>query len=559
MSRQATVPIPPYTRIGRPHLDSANIVIIGNGIAGVTAALEARRYAPNTRIVIITEQIHPTINTPALKQFVLGKLERDQLLAYPAGKERAERIHVVTARVEYIHAQQKFVELDGGRGFGYEELLIATGSTPRGFPSHLPGRNFDGVLTLHRLQDYLDLRRRLHELREAAVVGGGPHAIETVMALLQRGIHVHWLIRSATFMPHVLDQHASETVIARVRRAGGASVYMETEAVGIMGRVGMVAGIVTKQKQLLPCQLVLTCTGTQPACVLAEHCDTPLHCEHGILVDDQLRTSIPNIYAAGDVAALQNPQTGTYETRPQWYAAVLQGRIAGAMMAGREATESFGVQWHATQLGELSMLTVGNPLATGNDVTELVDTSQGGYRRMTLVDNRLIGYLSLGATQPDSLAIKRIIDEGLAVRDVTKALLKGNFDARKYLSQLRSRAAHSILMPQKGHVAVPNPPSQVRLLPVTGPLGATPSLTQEQAHYTEPLPARVQVSAYVNLDEEMSPFTGNLPTLSKPSASGGVPRSPSKRRSAPRNLWSYSNKMPTVAPERNTKEEVLDV
>jgi NAD(P)H-nitrite reductase large subunit len=526
----------------------------------VTAAREARRYAPNTRIVIITEQIHPTINTPALKQFVLGKLERDQLLAYPAGTERAERIHVVTARVEYLHARQKFVELDGGRGFGYEALLIATGSIPRGLPSHLPGRNFDGVLTLHRLQDYLDLRRRLHEVHEAAVIGGGPHAIETVMALLQRGIHVHWLIRSATFMPHVLDQHASEMVIARVRRAG-ASVYMEAEAIGIVGRVGMVAGIVTKQKQLLPCQLVLTCTGTQPACVLAEHCDTPLHRERGILVDDQLRTSAGNVYAAGDVAALQNPQTGIYETRAQWYAAVLQGRIAGAVMTGREAPESFGVQWHATQLGGLSMLSVGNPLATGDGVTEMVDTSQGGYRRMTSVDNRLVGYLSLGATQPDSLAIKRIIDEGLAVRDITKALLKGNFDARKYLSQLRSRAAHSILMPQKGHVAVANPPSQVRLLPVTGPLAATQSLAQEQekARYTEPLSERVQIDAHVNSGDEISPFAGNLPALPKFVASGLVPHPPSRVRSAPRKLWSYSDKMSVVVPERDTREEVVDV
>ncbi|MBV9690872.1 MAG: FAD-dependent oxidoreductase [Ktedonobacteraceae bacterium] len=534
MSSHKSVPVPAYTRTGRPHLDSANIVIVGNGIAGVTAALEARRYMPNTRIVIITEQIHPTINTPALKQFVLGKLERDQLLAYPAGTERAERIHVVTARVAYIHARQKFVELDGGRGFGYEALLIATGSTPRGLPSHLPGRNFDGVLTLHRLQDYLDLRRRLHEVHEAAVIGGGPHAIETVMALLQRGIHVHWLIRSATLMPHVLDQHASEMVIARVRRAG-ASVYMETEAVGIMGRVGTVAGIVTKQKQLLPCQLVLTCTGTQPACTLAEHCDTPVHCERGILVDDQLRTSVPNVYAAGDVAALENPQTGIYETRAQWYAAVLQGRIAGAVMAGREAPESFGVQWHATHLGELSMLTVGNPLATGNGVTEMIDTSQGGYRRMTLVDNRLIGYLSLGATQPDSLAIKRIIDDGLAVHDITKALLRGSFDARKYLSQLRSRAAHSILIPQKGYVAVANPPSQVRLLPVTGPLAATEALAQEQgkAHSTQPLPERVQVDAYANSKDEVSPFAGNLPALPELVASGPAP---SKRHSTPRKL-----------------------
>src|SRR6516162_1936973 len=101
-------------------VDNAEIVIVGNGIAGLTSAVEARRLAPDKRIVMITEQNHPTINTPALKQFAIGKLTREQLLAYPAGTERAQRIHIIHARVEEIQAQKKYVCLTGGRGFGYE-------------------------------------------------------------------------------------------------------------------------------------------------------------------------------------------------------------------------------------------------------------------------------------------------------------------------------------------------------------------------------------------------------------------------------------------------------
>jgi len=169
--------------------------------------------------------------------------------------------------------------------------------------------------------------------------------------------------------------------------------------------------------------------------------------KRGILVDDQLHTSVRDIYAAGDVAALKNPLTGTYETRAQWYAAVSQGRTVAAVMTGHEelAREPFGVQWHATQLGELSMLTVGNPLSLHDKVTTLTDTSQGSYRRMSIVEDRLVSYLSLGLRQPDSLAMKRIIDEGHSVRAITKALLKGTFDARKYLSQPHALNAHSML------------------------------------------------------------------------------------------------------------------
>src|SRR2546430_14397203 len=216
-------------------IDNAEIVIVGNGIAGLTAAVEVRRLAPDKRIVVITDQNHPTINTPALKQFASAKLTREQLLAYPAGTERAERIHVVNAHVEEIEAKSKYVGLSGNRCFGYDSLLIATGSSPVGLPEQMPGRSFDGVMTLHRLEDYLDFRRRLPEVREAVVIGGGAHASETVMGLLYWGIRVHWLIRSKTFMGRMLDQAASEMALNNVRR-GGAIIYTETEVKGVVGR-----------------------------------------------------------------------------------------------------------------------------------------------------------------------------------------------------------------------------------------------------------------------------------------------------------------------------------
>src|ERR1700680_154423 len=133
------------TELVAKNVDSGDIVIIGNGIAGLTAAVEARRLAPDRRVVIITDQSHPTINTPALKQFTIGKLDREQLLAYPAGTEQAQFIHVINARAEEIHAQDRYISLRGGRGFGYGELLIATGSEPTGLPASLPGRDFDGA------------------------------------------------------------------------------------------------------------------------------------------------------------------------------------------------------------------------------------------------------------------------------------------------------------------------------------------------------------------------------------------------------------------------------
>ncbi len=576
--------------IQQPYLDSADIVVIGNGIAGLTAALEARSLAPDKRIAIITDQIHPTINTPSLKQFAVGKLTREQLLAYPAGTERAERIHIVSGRVEEIHAQSKYVTLTGGNSFGYSSLLIATGSTPTGLSEDLPGRNFDGVMTLHRLQDYLNLRRRLSEVSEAVIIGGGPHAIETVMGLLHWGIHVNWLIRSKTFMSNILDTSASQMVLARLQRAG-VSISTETEMLGVVGRVGGVVGVITNHQEMIPCQLVLSCTGTQPMMDLAQRCTLPMRQQRGILVDDQLHTSVRDVYAAGDVAALKNPLTGVYETRAQWYAAVSQGRTVAAVMTGHDelASEPFGVQWHATHLGELSMLTVGSPLTQHERITTLTDTG-GGYRRIAIVDDRLIGYLSLGARQPDSFAIKRIIDEGHSVRSITKALLKGTFDARKYLSQQHTRAAQGMLntrvlpalpgvLTTTGNTVAQRQPTRIagatptRVLPPqpaivqTDPLPLiernTDALRQQPFRQIEPIQRNAEMRPTSEIiEEELSPFTGHLPTLinnvvesnflneehtpsgklwSYAHEAAAEPSQEQRSRSSG-NLWSYSNR-----------------
>lgn len=567
-------------------LDSADLVIVGNGIAGLTAAVEARRLEPDQSIVVLTRQSHPTINTPALKQFAIGKVTREQLLAYPAGTERAQRIHIVNARVEEIRAQEKYLSLTGGRGFGYGSLLLATGSEPTGLPPDVPGRDFDGVLTLHRLHDYLDLRRRLPEVEEAVVIGGGSHAVETVMGLLYWGIQVHWLIRSETFLPRMLDKDASEMVLEGMRHAG-AKIYTKTEVLGIIGRVGLVAGVMTTQQQMLPCQLVLVCTGTAPIAELAQRCDLPIKCQQGILVDDQLRTSVRDIYAAGDVAALRDPLTGKYAPRAQWHAAVLQGRTAAAAMTGAGEPERFGVTWHATRLGDLSMLTVGSPLGWPENTEPLTYRKKNSYCRLLLVDDRLVGYLSLGAMQPDSLAIKRIIDEGLSVREITKELLHGKFDARAYFSRKRSYAAHKML--STGQMPTPLPPANgilsgerhtPRPQPQTGPISvrnrrsAQPSTSTGPLTSTSPQPAartdkHQRIAEQATLvgnharfaDEAEQDFWGGLQPstrqfITPPTTNKHKRIDPLDNPHPSRSLWHYTGKQPVVKPAFKGKSDV---
>jgi NADPH-dependent 2,4-dienoyl-CoA reductase/sulfur reductase-like enzyme len=594
---------PVKRQAGDAGLERADILIVGNGIAGITAALETRRLAPDKRIVVITNQTHPTINTPALKQFAIAKVNRDQLLAFPAGTERTNRIHVVNATVHEIHPRSKYVLMDGNRGFGYDSLLLATGSEPTGLAENIPGCHFDGVLSLHRLPDYMNLRRRLPEVSEVVVVGGGVHAIETVIGMRYWGLEVHWLIRGNTFMRGMLDEEASDIVLEHMREKG-VRIHLQTEIAGIVGRMGCVAGIITNQQEMIPCQMVLSCIGTRPVSELADHSTIPIKHKNGIIVDDKLRTSVRDIYAAGDVAALRNPQTGKYETRALWYAAAFQARIVGAMLAGRNdlATQPFGVPWHATHLGELCMLTVGEPMKQGNNVITLADNNQTGYRRLAIVDNRLVGFLALGNKQPDdSLAMKRIVDEGLPIRDVVKEILKGQFDAREYLSKVRSRVAEGMIttrqlpplwqdwenqqLPTTGKLPPEAPVTPVRAEPVApapAPVPNTEEMVSLPGVGAMPAPEPIQVEAEFNpftgnlpalasnaraertpefaaqeeLVDEPNPFTGNLPVLQQQEMrQAAMPANETTRQYNPNGLWAYSAKMPAVKKVNNRRTE----
>ena len=323
----------------------ADVVVIGNGIAGLTASVEMRRYAPDADILIITEQNYPTITTPALQKFGAGALEIERLLAYPPGTERQLGIGLVNLRASKLDPLARQVQLADGQTVKYGRLLLATGAQPVGFLPGLPGSTFDGVMTLHRLEDYLDLRRRLPEVSSAVVVGGGLHAAETAMLLLSRHVRVTWLIRGSTFLSSLLDAVASETLIRHFQRPG-LEVRLETEVAGIVGRIGKVAGVVTAEQEFLPGQIVIFCTGTAPATELAQGTGVSLSTRQGLKVNQRLQTAALDVFAAGDVAAVLDPQTGRYSPRAQWYSAFQQGRLAAASITGVQPCRKRG-SWHA--------------------------------------------------------------------------------------------------------------------------------------------------------------------------------------------------------------------
>ncbi len=433
----------------------ADVVVVGNGIAGLTAAMEARRYAPDASVALVTEQNHPTINTPALKQFGAGRLQVEQLLAFPAGTERDLGISVVQARADTLDPRAHTLRLADGQTLRYGRLLLATGARASGLPPSCPGRDFDGVQTLHSLHDYQGLLRRLPGVAAAVVIGGGYHAAETAMLLRHRHMRVTWLIRGRGIVSDQLDAAASDLVVRQIERMG-VEVRLETEVAGIVGRIGAVAGVVTAANEFIPCQIVVPCTGTRPDVDLAQGTGLALHLRHGVRVNERLETAAADVYAAGAVAAVRDPQTGQRGARGQWYFAFQQGRLAAAAMMGAAIPAgaelgALGSFWHATQFDRLGILAAGAPLLSERDHPDYEVYRDGDgkswYRRIVVREGRLVGYLAAGGQTQGGLAVKRMIDEQLEVAAVARQLLTREFDVREVFTHQRLHALQSGHMP----------------------------------------------------------------------------------------------------------------
>jgi NAD(P)H-nitrite reductase large subunit len=291
------------------------------------------------------------------------------------------------------------------------------------------------------------LRRRLPSVSSAIVIGGGYHAAETAMLLRHHRVKVTWLIRGRSILPRQLDTAASDLLLKQARRHG-VEIRLETEAAGVVGRMGTVAGVVTTDNAFIPCELVIPAIGTQPDITLADR--TPIMAQpgQGVRVNEYLRTSARDVYAAGAMAAVNDPQTGQYEARGQWYFAVQQGRLAAAAIAGAPisesaATSASGNFWHATQFDKLNVLVAGAPMLSARqhpDNEVLTSGSGNSYRRIVVRHGHLVGYLAVGSSQLRGLSVKRLIDERIDIEEIKRKLLSEDFDLRSFFTQRRLHA-----------------------------------------------------------------------------------------------------------------------
>ncbi|MDB5077068.1 MAG: FAD-dependent pyridine nucleotide-disulfide oxidoreductase [Chloroflexi bacterium] len=314
------------------HDSSAGLrhVIIGNGVAGTICAETLRKLDPLSDVTLIGGEPYPLYNRVALPPFLKGKaLEKKVIMrSRDDHANKGIKLHLETW-VTRVCAQDKVVYTDGA-AFPYDRLLVATGGRPR-LPD-LPGvAGTSGVFNFQTLDDTKAIIAQAEQVTSAVVFGGSYIAYELAEALSERGLNVTWIMRGPRLLHRILDVEGGAVVDAIARQHGVNMLYNDRVA-EVQSRDGKIVGVTTVSGKQIETGMLCCGLGFDYNTEILE--GTGIHLNQAIIADEYLRTAVPNIFAAGDVAEAKNLMTGEHEVMGTWDSATTHGRLAARNMLG---------------------------------------------------------------------------------------------------------------------------------------------------------------------------------------------------------------------------------
>lgn len=393
-------------------------VIVGGGHAGVQAAASLREAGYAHRIALLNGESHRPYDRPSLSKEALDNSCTDQDFALRGENFfDSHNIDVVQARIARLDRQRKSVGADDGRQWCYEHLVLATGGRPRPLP--VPGVELAGVVELRSLDDARALRAALDAATTIVVVGGGFIGLEVAAAAVARGKKVTVIEGSDRLLGRVVTPHVSESV-ASYHRSSGVELCFGARVSGIRGQGGVVKSVLTSAGAELPADLVVLGVGMVPNDSLATNAG--LDTNHGILVDHQMRTTDPAIFAIGDCATVTGP-SGVVHRLESIQNATDQARHVAATILGGTAQYS-ATPWFWSNQGALKLQIVG----VGNPEDRTVVRRDGDRLSVfCLRDEQLVAIESVNDPGTHMVG-RRILERGEVIDADT--LAAGDYDLR---------------------------------------------------------------------------------------------------------------------------------
>jgi NADPH-dependent 2,4-dienoyl-CoA reductase/sulfur reductase-like enzyme len=378
----------------------ADHLILGGGPAGSRAAQAIRKRDPRSRIVLVTEEPHPFPNRILLsKEFLTddGLPAERAVVVPPAAFERLGIELHVGRRVARLDPEARTVDLADGERFAWERCLVATGSRPLALS--VPGFGLPGVHVLRTVADALAIRSAARHAERAVVIGGGLIGAEVACALAARGIGVRLVAREPWLWGHLAPEPVGR-VAGGILTRGGIGLLPDRTVVAIHAQ-GPELAVETAEGDALVAPLVVAGVGVRPNSDFLAGTDL-LDPGGGILTSARLETGAPSLWAAGDVAAFDDPVFGARHRVEHWLHAQHQGRQAGENMTG-EPRAYARASGYDTHLFDVPVMVVGAPALSGRWTVEepfLGDSGTAlGWR-----EERLVAAYRIGGGSVDAFA-----------------------------------------------------------------------------------------------------------------------------------------------------------
>lgn len=410
-----------------------HVVIIGNGITGISTALNLRKKR-DCRITVISSETDYFFSRTALMYIYMGHMTYEDTKPYEDWFWDKNRITRVKGRVLDIDSSSKALSLENGEAISYDTLVIATGSKSNKFG--WPGQDLKGVQGLFSYPDLQLMEKNTVGIDHAVIVGGGLIGIEMAEMLQTRGIQVTMLVREPLFWNTVLPEEEAR-LVGRHIREHHIDLRLETELKEILpDDEGRARAVVTSHGELIDCGFVGLTVGVSPNIAFLKA--SPVKTDRGVLVNEYFETSVPDIYAGGDCAQHINPLPGRRPVEQVWYTGKMHGEHIAAGIYGEKQAYDPGVWFNSAKFLDIEYQTYGEVLATlSEDQTSFYWEHPKGkisfrvnYKTETF---EVVGF-NLFGIRGRHAGCERWIRAGTPIREVLENLGAMNFDPEFFRS-----------------------------------------------------------------------------------------------------------------------------
>lgn len=376
------------------------IIIIGNGIAAITATKSIREMDKKCEIHIFGEEKFYPYNRIRLSKGLLGTLEEDKILLQKKEWYDANNIDIhVNKRVNSIDTERKEVVISDGNKMNYSKLLLANGASDRIPP--IIGIDKKGVLTLRTLKNAWDITDNIKDSNVVLNIGGGIQGLETAWNLSQLGKKVIIAEISNRLMPRQLDETAS-IILENMVKSQGIDIILNTSVKEITGEE-KADGFITSNDKRFNCDTVIYSTGIKPNIEISK--GTNIKTNFGVIVNNKMETNVKDIYAAGDIAELDKQIYGL------WNIAIGHGKVAGYNIVGKDITYEHIVPVTTLNAFNHSLFSMGD--IHENNITDIIienESEKNSYKKVLIKDNKIIGAIVIGNIK-SSPALKTAIEK----------------------------------------------------------------------------------------------------------------------------------------------------